>query len=97
MRGFVYLMTNKYNSVLYTGVTSDLKERVIQHKAKKHPNSFSARYNICKLVYFESFKTMSDEIKREKQIKSGSRKKKLDLINAMNTEWVDLSLFPVGI
>jgi putative endonuclease len=83
MRGFVYLMTNKYNSVLYTGVTSDLKERVIQHKAKKHPNSFSARYNICKLVYFESFKTMSDAIKRE--------------INAMNTEWVDLSLFPVGI
>ena len=84
-------MTNDNNSVLYTGVTSDLKLRVARHKAKKHPDSFSARYNICKLVYFERFETIGEAIKREKQIKSGSRKKKEELINGINPEWCDLS------
>lgn len=64
-------MTNDNNTVLYTGVTSDLKERVNQHKSKKHPDSFSARYNICKLVYYESYGSIGDAIIREKQIKSG--------------------------
>jgi len=84
-------MTNKHNSVIYTGVTSNLKDRVIQHKNKIHPDSFSARYNICKLVYYEQFDKIGDAIKREKQIKGGSRKKKIELIDSMNPEWVDLS------
>ena len=92
MKGYVYIMANNNNSVLYTGVTSNLKERVIQHKAKKHKNSFSSRYNICKLVYYEELETIGEAIKREKQIKAGSRKKKIDLIISINPEWEDLSL-----
>jgi putative endonuclease len=92
MKGFVYIMTNGNNTVLYTGVTSDLKKRVIQHKNKKHHKSFSARYNIFKLVYFESYETIGEAIKREKQIKSGSRDKKVELINKMNSGWDDLRL-----
>ena len=92
MKGFVYIMTNNYNSVLYIGVTSDLKERVNQHKSKKHVNSFSSRYNICKLVYYEKLETIGEAIIREKQIKSGSRNNKIDLIIGMNPEWNDLSL-----
>ena len=92
MKGFVYIMTNNNNSVLYTGVTSDLKGSVIKHKSKMYPHSFSSRYNICKLVYYEGFETIGEAIKREKQIKSGSRTKKLDLINRMNPEWSDLIL-----
>ncbi|MGC1391253.1 MAG: GIY-YIG nuclease family protein [Bacteroidales bacterium] len=86
-------MTNNNNSVLYTGVASDLKERILQHKSIKHLNSFSARYNIYKLVYYESLETIGEAIKREKQIKSRSRNKKIDLINGMNPKWNDLSLF----
>jgi putative endonuclease len=92
MKGFVYIMTNNNNSVLYTGVTSDLIERVNQHKSKKHIDSFTSRYNICKLVFYESFDTIGEAIKREKQIKAGSRNKKIDLIKGMNPEWNDLSL-----
>jgi len=91
MKGFVYIMTNKNNSVLYTRVTSDLKERVLQHKTKKYMDSFSAKYNISKLFCFESFETIREAIKREKLIKAGSRNKKIDLINEMNPEWDDLS------
>lgn len=83
-------MTTGNNSVLYTGVTSDLKDRIAQHKSKKHPGSFTARYNICKLVYYESLDSIGEAIKREKQIKGGSRKKKEELINSMNPEWNDL-------
>ena len=64
MESHVYIMTNNNNTVLYTGVTSDLKERAIRHKSKKHPDSFSARYNIFKLVYFESFGSMGEAIIR---------------------------------
>jgi putative endonuclease len=91
MKGFVYILTNDNNSVLYTGVTSNLKDRLIQHKHKKHSNSFTARYNLRKLVYYEQLQTIGEAIKREKQIKGGSRKKKLDLINSINPEWNDLS------
>jgi len=84
-------MTNLHNTVLYTGVTSDLKTRINQHKTKYHPESFTAKNNICKLVYYESFDSIADAISREKQIKGGSRKKKVDLINCVNPEWVDLS------
>ena len=91
MKGTVYILTTKSNSVLYTGVTSDLKSRLKQHKIRKHRDSFSAKYNICKLVYFEIFDTIGDAIKREKQIKGGSRKKKISLIEAVNPGWNDLT------
>jgi len=87
-------MTNDNNTVLYTGVTSDLIERVKEHKEKRHQGSFTARYSIRKLIYYESFDSIGQAIKREKQIKGGSRKKKIELINLMNPEWEDLSLTP---
>jgi putative endonuclease len=91
MKGFVYIMTNKNNTVLYTGVTGDLMDRIRKHKLKKYPDSFSAKYNIDKLVYFEELNTIGDAIKREKQIKAGSWRKKIELINSINPEWADLS------
>jgi putative endonuclease len=91
MGGYVYIMTNKNNTVLYTGVTSDLKVRVREHKEKRYPGSFTGRYNIGKLVYFERFTSIAEAIKREKQIKGGSRKKKVELINLMNPEWADIT------
>jgi putative endonuclease len=92
MKGFVYIMTNDNNTVLYTGVTSNLKGRVKEHTEKLHRGSFTARYSIRKLVYYESFDSISQAIIREKQIKAGSRKKKLDLINISNPEWRDLTI-----
>jgi putative endonuclease len=91
MKAWVYIMTNKNNTVLYTGVTSDLSGRVQQHKNKVHPQSFTARYNVCKLVYYEPFDSIVTAIAREKQIKAGPRAKKIGLINKFNPEWVDLS------
>jgi len=91
VKGYFYLMTNKYNGVLYSGVTCNLKERIFQHKVKKYRNSFTAKYNIMKLVYFETFNSIGEAISREKQIKAGSRKKKIELINDTNPEWIDLS------
>jgi putative endonuclease len=90
MKGYVYIMTNDNNKVLYTGVTSDLKERVKEHREKAHPGSFTSRYNIRKLVYYELFKGIGQAIKREKQIKAGSRKTKIDLITSRNPEWRNL-------
>jgi len=92
VRGYVYIMANDNNSVLYTGVTSDLKVRVKEHKEKRYPRSFSGRYNIRKQVYCESFTSIAEAIRREKQIKGGSRKNKIELINLMNPEWKDLSI-----
>jgi len=91
MKRYVYLMANDNNTVLYTGVTSNLRDRIKEHKDRKHMSSFTARYNIRKLVYFECFATIKEAIKREKQIKGGSRKKKLDLINSANPGWSDLA------
>ena len=90
MKAHVYIISNQNNTVLYTGVTSALKERINKHKSKKYPRSFAARYNIDKLVYFEEYGSISTAINREKQIKAGSKKKKEDLINSMNPEWKDL-------
>jgi putative endonuclease len=80
-------MTNKYNRVLYTGVTSDLFKRVNEHK-EKLIGGFTSRYNVTKLVYYEEFETMPEAIACEKQIKGGS--KKMDLVNSKNPEWEDL-------
>ena len=82
-------MANKYNGVLYTGVTSNLLKRVNEHKDKRG-SGFTSKYNATKLVYFEEFATMPEAIAREKQIKGGSRQKKIDLINRTNPEWKDL-------
>lgn len=89
--GFVYIMTNKNNTVLYTGVTSNLPKRIYQHKEKIFELSFTSKYNIDKLVYWELFQEIGDAIFREKQIKAGSRQKKIDLINSINPEWRDLT------
>ena len=86
---YIYIMTNKTNTVLYTGVTSDLKRRVYEHK-EKLVDGFTKRYNITKLVYHEVFEDIENAILREKQIKGGSRQKKNELVNSMNKEWRDL-------
>ena len=84
-------MANYTNKVLYTGVTNNLIGRVIQHKAKLHSDSFTARYNVKKLVYYEVFDYPYDAINREKQIKAGPRRNKIALIKSMNPEFKDLS------
>jgi putative endonuclease len=87
---YIYIMTNKLYSVLYTGVTSDLEKREYEHKLKLI-EGFTKKYNVDKLVYYEVFDSINDAIEREKQIKSGSRQKKMDLISNMNPSWKDLS------
>ena len=84
-----YIMTNKRNAVLYTGVTNNLRKRVYQHKMKKS-EGFTRKYNINKLVYYEISEDIKSAILREKQIKAGSRGKKIDLVNKMNPTWIDL-------
>ena len=86
---YTYIMTNKTNTVLYTGVTNDLTRRVYEHKGKLI-EEFTSKYNITKLVYYEVFDDAESAISREKQIKAGSRQKKVDLINRMNRQWQDL-------
>jgi putative endonuclease len=88
--GFVYIITNKYQTVVYVGVTSNLPQRIMEHREKRYPNSFSARYNLNILVYYEQFQWIEDAITREKQIKAGSRDAKNDLIRSMNPTWKDL-------
>ena len=83
-----YIMTNAHNTVLYTGVTNNLQRRVLDHRAGK--TAFTKKYNITKLVYFESGDDINIAIAREKQLKGGSRQNKVDLINSMNPEWKDL-------
>lgn len=87
----VYIMTNKNNTVLYTGVTNNLERRVYEHK-NRIKKGFTTKYNIDKLVYFEQTNDIQSAIGREKQIKGGSRQKKIDLINSMNPNWEDLSV-----
>ena len=82
-------MTNKRNTVLYTGVTSFLKKRVYEHKEKLAPG-FTNKYNVNKLIYYEIFNNIYNALSREKQIKAGSRQKKIILINSLNPKWNDL-------
>ena len=89
-QAFIYILTNKANTVLYTGVTSHLVKRVWQHK-NNIVAGFTQKYNLHKLVYYEKLDSIRKAIEREKQIKAGSRKKKIDLINTINKEWRDLS------
>ena len=86
---YIYLLTNKHNNVLYTGVSNDLIRRIYEHKNKLQ-KGFTEKYNVERLVYYEIYADIADAITCEKQIKGWSRKKKHDLINALNPEWNDL-------
>lgn len=86
---YVYIVTNKMNTVLYVGVTNNLVRRVYEY-IQGIGSSFTAKYKVNKLVYYEIFQDINEAIKREKQIKAGSRKKKVELVNKMNPEWSDL-------
>jgi len=85
----VYIMANAHHTVLYTGVTNELFRRVSEHKAGKG-SAFVKKYNVTKLVYFEYGDDINSAIAREKQIKAGSRKRKIELINSINPKWEDL-------
>lgn len=85
----VYILTNKWHTVLYTGITSNLSKRIVEHKEKLIPG-FTSRYNINKLVYYETTENPEAAITREKQIKGWIRKKKIALIESMNPKWNDL-------
>lgn len=86
----VYIMTNQRNGTLYTGVTGEIERRVRQHKLG-HYEGFTKRYGLKRLVYYERFETPDGAIRREKQIKAGSRRRKLEMIESMNPAWRDLS------
>jgi len=86
---YVYILTNKFNRVLYTGITNDIYRRVYEHK-NKLIKGFSSKYNVTKLIYYEVFDNVESAIVREKQIKGGSRIKKIKLIEGINPNWDDL-------
>ena len=88
---YVYILTNATNVVLYTGVTNNLEKRLAEHRQKISPNSFTAKYNVNKLVYYDTTTSIESAIEKEKQIKAGSRKKKIELIERQNPQWLDLS------
>lgn len=89
---WIYILTNKHRTTLYVGVTNDLPTRLWEHRTKQAPSSFSARYNLNELVYYEAFDSIVEAIKREKYIKGKTRKWKEDLIKTINPEWNDLTV-----
>ncbi|MDR1697053.1 MAG: GIY-YIG nuclease family protein [Rickettsiales bacterium] len=88
---YVYILFNKPHGTLYTGVTNSLPRRISEHKLHVF-EGFTKKYDVDKLGYYESHSDINDAIKREKQIKAGTRKKKIELILSMNPNWKDLSL-----
>ncbi len=86
---YVYILTTKMNTVLYTGITNDIKRRLFEHKTGAN-DGFTKKYHVHKLVYFEVFDSVDLAIAREKQIKGYSRDKKIKLIESKNSEWKDL-------
>ena len=90
--GYTYITANKNNTVVYVGMCADLLDRIWKHKQGYYRDAFSKKYNVDKLVYFEKYDDIRDAIRREKQLKGGSRKKKEALVNKMNPDWEDLSL-----
>lgn len=88
---YVYILTNKNNTVLYTGITRDLVRRLEEHR-QGVGSKFSRRYSTHKLVYYEHFSHVETAIAREKQIKAGSRKKKVELVESINRDWNDLGI-----
>ena len=89
---FIYIMTNKNNGVIYVGSTNDLEARVLEHKNKVYKKSFTAKYNCDKLVYSEEFNNGNDASIRERRLKKWKREWKLNLINEMNPNWIDIAL-----
>lgn len=87
--GYTYILTNKWNTVVYIGVCADLLKRVYEHR-EKLVDGFTKKYNVTKLVYYEAYETILEAIQREKQLKAGPRKKKIELIEEHNLEWKDL-------
>ena len=90
MEYYVYILSNKFNTTIYTGVTRDLVRRVYEHKQHADPNSFTAKYDITKLVYYESTSDVNAAIEREKQIKGWNRKRKNKLVESKNPSWAEL-------
>ena len=90
MTYYVYILSNTTNSTIYTGVTNNLIKRIYEHKNTLDPDSFTARYHIHKLVYYEATSDVTAAIEREKQIKSWNRKRKNQLVDGMNPRWEDL-------
>ena len=90
MNYYVYILTNKYGTVLYTGVTRDLVRRVYEHKNHMDGNSFTAKYDVHKLVYYESTSDVKAALEREKQIKGWNRKRKNKLVESKNPTWDEL-------
>ena len=88
--GAIYIMTNAHHTTFYTGVSADLRSRIHDHKNRRDPNSFTARYQVVKLVYYEAFHSIEEAIAREKQVKKYRREKKIALIESLNPEWKDL-------
>ena len=88
---WVYIITNKHNTTLYTGVSNDLPLRLWEHRTKQNPTSFTARYNLYKLIYYEAFEFIEEAINREKYIKGKTRKWKIGLISRLNPAWNDLT------
>jgi len=88
--GVIYILSSLNNNTLYVGVTSNLVQRIYQHRNKVFPSSFTSRYNCIKLVYYATFSRIEDAIAEEKKIKAGSRQKKELLINSLNPKWKDL-------
>ncbi len=89
---YIYIMSNKHQGVIYVGVTDNLIERVKEHKLKIYPNSFTAKYNCNKLIYFEELGNGLEATNREKQLKKWKRNWKVNLIEDMNPTWMDISL-----
>ena len=90
MKYYVYILTNKQHTVLYTGVTGDLIRRVYEHKNHVDKDSFTSKYHVTKLVYFEETSDVRSAIEREKQIKSWKRERKIEMIVQSNTRMIDL-------
>ena len=90
MRYYVYILATNDNKVIYTGVTNNIIRRVYEHKNSFDPNSFTSRYHVHKLVYYEYTSDIDAAIEREKQIKSWSRERKNKLINSKNPNWEEL-------
>lgn len=88
---YVYIMANKLNTVLYTGITNDIVRRNYEHK-NKLVKGFTEKYNVGKLVYYKQYGTALEAIAEEKRIKGWIRQKKINLINKINPEWQDLSI-----
>ncbi len=90
MKYWTYMTANRPNGVIYTGQTQELKDRIFKHKTKRDKNSFLARYNVNKLVWYKEFSNILEAKAMEKKLKAGLRAKKIALIEEMNPEWKDL-------